>query len=346
MYDFSYRCAGFIGSNFILEWLKYSNEAIVNLDCLSYAGNIHNLDTIKSDPRHIFILGNICDNLLVDNLLKQYKPRAIIHFAAESHVDRSILDPGVFYKTNVFGTLNLIECTRRYYESLPSKDKDCFRFVHISTDEVYGSLSLKDAAFTEYSVYRPNSPYSSSKAASDHIIRAWGKTYNLPVLITHCSNNYGPYQFPEKLIPMIISRALKQDTIPIYGDGKNIRDWLYVTDHCSAIRCILEKGTVGSVYNIGGCNEKMNIEVVEVICDIMDKAVPLNHGSYRRFISFIKDRPGHDRRYAIDASRLKSDLGWSPSFTFDQGITQTVNWYLKNNDWLNLVTSGEYRKNN
>lgn len=336
--------AGFIGANFVLDWLAQSDETVINLDKLTYAGNLQNLDSVKDDPRHIFVHGDIGDDTLVPALLAQYQPRAIINFAAESHVDRSIHGPEDFIQTNIVGTFRLLESTRAYWSKLPETDKQQFRFLHVSTDEVYGSLAPTDPAFTEQNKYEPNSPYSASKAASDHLVRAYHHTYGLPVLTTNCSNNYGPYHFPEKLIPLIIHNALTGKALPIYGDGQQIRDWLYVKDHCTAIRRVLEAGQLGETYNVGGWNEKANIDVVHTLCDILDEEQPRGDGkSYREQITFVKDRPGHDRRYAIDASRLERELGWKPAETFETGIRKTVRWYLDNQDWVQNVTSGAYR---
>ncbi len=336
--------AGFIGANFVLDWLAQSDETVINLDKLTYAGNLQNLDSVKDDPRHIFVHGDIGDDTLVPALLAQYQPRAIINFAAESHVDRSIHGPEDFIQTNIVGTFRLLESTRAYWSKLPETDKQQFRFLHVSTDEVYGSLAPTDPAFTEQNKYEPNSPYSASKAASDHLVRAYHHTYGLPVLTTNCSNNYGPYHFPEKLIPLIIHNALTGKALPIYGDGQQIRDWLYVKDHCAAIRRVLEAGQLGETYNVGGWNEKANIDVVHTLCDILDEEQPRGDGkSYREQITFVKDRPGHDRRYAIDASRLERELGWKPAETFETGIRKTVRWYLDNQDWVQNVTSGAYR---
>ena len=337
--------AGFIGSNFVLDWLKESNEPVINLDALTYAGNLGNLQSIADDPRHIFVKGNICDKELVSSLLAQYKPRAIVHFAAESHVDRSIFGPNLFFQTNVMGTLNLLECAKDYYDRILSEqEKNSFRFLHVSTDEVYGSLTFDEPAFTEETPYRPNSPYSASKASSDHAVRAWFHTYGFPVLTTNCSNNYGPYQFQEKLIPLVISNALARKPLPIYGDGLNVRDWLYVGDHCSAIRCVLEKGKTGETYNVGGHNERNNITIVKTICAILDEIKPHPDGSYANLITFVKDRPGHDRRYAIDSTKLQTQLGWKPKECFESGIRKTVQWYLAHQEWVKNVQSGAYRE--
>jgi len=338
--------AGFIGGNFVLDWLKESNaEGIVNLDKLTYAGNLATLDSLKNDSRHLFIHGDIGDQALVTQLLKDHQPRAIVNFAAESHVDRSIHGPAEFIYTNILGTFNLLECARAYWSTLDETKKAAFRFHHVSTDEVYGSLSASDPAFTESNPYEPNSPYSASKAASDHLVRAWFHTYGFPVVTTNCSNNYGPYHFPEKLIPLIILNAINGKPLPIYGDGQQIRDWLYVGDHCSAIRVVLAKGKLGETYNIGGWNEKANIDVVKTVCSILDELKPRVDGkSYAEQISFVKDRPGHDRRYAIDANKIKCELGWMPKETFDSGIKKTVQWYLDNPVWIEGVVCGSYRE--
>lgn len=336
--------AGFIGANFVLDWLEQSNEPVVNLDLLTYAGNLENLKELEGDPRHQFVRGSIGDRNLVANLLADTKPRAVINFAAESHVDRSIHGPGEFIQTNIVGTFNLLESVRGYWNDLPEAEKAAFRFLHVSTDEVYGSLTKEDPPFSETNQYEPNSPYSASKAASDHLVRAWHHTYGLPVLTTNCSNNYGPYHFPEKLIPLCILNALNGKPLPIYGDGQQIRDWLYVKDHCSAIRRVLEAGQLGETYNVGGWNEKANLDVVNTLCAILDELKPRADGqSYATQITFVQDRPGHDRRYAIDARKLEKELGWKPQETFETGIRKTVQWYLDNQEWVNHVTSGEYR---
>ena len=338
--------AGFIGGNFVLDWLKEpSAEGIVNLDKLTYAGNLATLDSLKDDSRHIFVHGDISDKELVTKLLKEHQPKAIVNFAAESHVDRSIHGPAEFVQTNIVGTFNLLECARGYWNALDEGKKAAFRFHHVSTDEVYGSLSASDPAFTETNPYEPNSPYSASKAASDHLVRAWFHTYGFPVITTNCSNNYGPYHFPEKLIPLVILNAINGKPLPIYGDGQQIRDWLYVGDHCSAIREVLAKGKLGETYNIGGWNEKANIEVVKTICSILSELKPRVDGkSYAEQITFVADRPGHDRRYAIDASKINRELGWKPNETFDTGIKKTVQWYLDNPIWVEGVVSGSYRE--
>jgi len=335
--------AGFIGANFVLDWLDEVGEPVVNLDALTYAGNLESLERAAADSRHVFVQGDICDRPLVDRLLSQHQPRAIVHFAAESHVDRSIHGPGAFIQSNVGGTFTLLEAARTYWMSLESGRKSAFRFHHISTDEVYGSLGPTDAPFTEDHPYEPNSPYAASKAASDHLVRAWHHTYGLPVVTTNCSNNYGPYQFPEKLIPLVIVNALAGKPLPVYGDGRQVRDWLYVKDHCSSIRAVLERGRVGETYNVGGWNEKPNIEIVGTICALLDELRPDPAGSYRRLITHVADRPGHDRRYAIDARKLERELGWRPAETFETGIRKTVRWYLDNPAWVAHVQSGRYR---
>jgi len=336
--------AGFIGSNFVLDWLKESNEPVVNLDKLTYAGNLENLSSLQGDKRHIFVHGDMGDQALVVQLLDTHKPRAVLNFAAESHVDRSIHGPGDFIQTNVVGTFRLLEAVRAYWNGLPDEQKSAFRFLHVSTDEVYGTLSKDDPPFAEDNRYEPNSPYSASKAASDHLVRAWHHTYGLPVLTTNCSNNYGPYHFPEKLIPLMIVNALAGKPLPVYGDGMQIRDWLYVKDHCSAIRRVLEAGRLGETYNIGGWNEKPNIEIVRRICDLLDELRPKADGtSYTAQITHVTDRPGHDRRYAIDARKIESELGWKPAETFETGIRKTVQWYLDNAQWVEDVQKGIYR---
>jgi len=337
--------AGFIGSNFVMDWLAQSEEPVLNLDKLTYAGNLQNLASLKDNPRHIFVQGDIGDKKLVADLLKQHQPRAIINFAAESHVDRSISGPGDFIQTNIVGTFNLLEVTRGWWQNLSGQEKDSFRFLHVSTDEVYGSLAPDAPAFTEEHPYEPNSPYSASKAASDHLVRAYQHTYGLPTLTTNCSNNYGPYHFPEKLIPLMIVNALAGKPLPVYGDGMQIRDWLYVKDHCSAIRLVLETGKVGETYNIGGWNEKANIDIVKLICQQLDALQPRDDGqSYAALITFVKDRPGHDRRYAIDARKVERELGWKPEETFETGIVKTIRWYLDNGAWVENVQTGAYRE--
>jgi len=337
--------AGFIGSNFVLDWLAGSDESVVNLDKLTYAGNLQNLASVTANPKHIFMQGDIGDAALVSSLLATHNPRAILNFAAESHVDRSILGPGEFIQTNIVGTFNLLEAVRAYWGSLEADAKTNFRFLHVSTDEVYGSLSKTDPAFSETNRYEPNSPYSASKAASDHLVRAYHHTYGLPVLTTNCSNNYGPFHFPEKLIPLIIVNAQAGKPLPVYGDGQQIRDWLYVKDHCSAIRRVLEAGKPGETYNVGGWNEKPNLEIVHTVCALLDEMRPRADGKpYKEQITYVTDRPGHDRRYAIDASKIERELGWKPAETFDTGIRKTVQWYLDNPEWVANVQSGGYRE--
>lgn len=336
--------AGFIGSNYILDWLAESNERVINLDLLTYAGNLANLSALKNDKRYHFIQGDICNADLVNQLLKEYQPRAVIHFAAESHVDRSIAGPESFIQTNIIGTFRLLESVRSYWATLSSEIKGTFRFLHVSTDEVYGSLEADDPPFAETNSYKPNSPYSASKASSDHLVRAYYHTYGLPVLTTNCSNNYGPFQFPEKLIPLVIHNALAGKILPIYGDGQQIRDWLYVNDHCAAIRRVLEAGHVGETYNIGGLNEKTNLAIVHTLCDQLDQAAPkMNGESYRSQIKFVTDRVGHDRRYAIDATKIQQHLNWSPSIRFEEGIKRTVDWYLNNATWVQNISNNNYR---
>jgi dTDP-glucose 4,6-dehydratase len=335
--------AGFIGANFVLDWLAAHNEPVVNLDALTYAGNLENLSSLQGDARHVFVRGDITDRACVDGLLTTHRPRAIVHFAAESHVDRSILGPEAFLRTNIHGTFVLLEAARQYWSGLQGGERDAFRFLHVSTDEVYGSLDATAPAFTETHPHEPNSPYSASKAASDHLVRAWHHTYGLPVLTTNCSNNYGPYQFPEKLIPLVITRALRGEPLPVYGDGLNVRDWLYVGDHCTAIRRVLEGGRLGETYNIGGWNEKTNIDIVRGICRLLDEMRPDPAGPRERLITFVKDRPGHDRRYAIDARKVANELGWRPTETFETGIRRTVRWYLDHAAWVEGVTSGRYQ---
>jgi dTDP-glucose 4,6-dehydratase len=337
--------AGFIGSNFVLDWLEKAGEAVVNVDKLTYAGNRENLASLEGDDRHVFVRGDIGDADLVAQLLATHRPRAVVNFAAESHVDRSIVGPEAFIQTNIVGTFRLLEAVRHHWMQLPEPGRCAFRFVHVSTDEVYGSLAPTDPAFTEEHRYEPNSPYSASKAASDHLVRAYHHTYGLPVLTTNCSNNYGPFHFPEKLIPLMIVNALAGRGLPVYGDGMQVRDWLYVRDHCSAIRRVLEAGRPGEVYNIGGHNEKPNIEIVKTICALLDELRPRADGQpYAGQIAYVKDRPGHDRRYAIDAGKIERELGWTPAETFDTGIRKTVQWYLDNADWVARVQSGAYRE--
>ncbi|THJ34835.1 dTDP-glucose 4,6-dehydratase [Lampropedia aestuarii] len=336
--------AGFIGANFVLDWIAQVGEPVVTLDKLTYAGNRANLAALEGDGRHTFLQGDITDGALLEQLLAQHQPRAIVHFAAESHVDRSIHGPEDFIQTNVIGTFRLLEAARSYWNGLQDQAKAAFRFLHVSTDEVYGSLAPEAPAFTEQHAYEPNSPYSASKAASDHLVRAWFHTYGLPVLTTNCSNNYGPLHFPEKLIPLVITNALAGKPLPIYGDGQQIRDWLFVKDHCSGIRRVLEAGQLGETYNIGGHNEMANIDIVKRICALLDELRPRADGQgYATQITFVKDRPGHDRRYAIDASRMQNELGWQPAETFDSGIRKTVQWYLDNAAWVENVQSGAYR---
>ena len=335
--------AGFIGSNFVLQWLAAEDEPVVNLDKLTYAGNLRNLDSLRGDARHVFVQGDIDDPELVAQLLREHQPRAVINFAAESHVDRSILGPAEFVRTNIHGTFNMLEAVRAYWGALAGEAKQRFRFLQISTDEVYGSLGANDAPFHETTPYAPNSPYAASKAAADHMVRAYHHTYGLPTLTTNCSNNYGPFQFPEKLIPLVILNALAGKPIPVYGDGLNVRDWLFVDDHCSGIRQVLEAGRPGEVYNIGGNSEKNNLEVVGTLCSALDALRPAAK-PYASLITFVKDRPGHDRRYAIDAGKLRSELGWQPAESFESGMRKTVAWYLANQEWTASVTSGDYQK--
>ncbi len=338
--------AGFIGSNFVLDWrAAHPGEAVLNLDALTYAGNRENLASLAGDAGHVFVHGDITDRALVDRLLAEHQPRAIVHFAAESHVDRSIHGPGAFVKTNIEGTYTLLEAARAHWSALGEVAKAAFRFLHVSTDEVYGSLGPQDAPFTETHPYEPNSPYSASKAASDHLVRAWHHTYGLPVLTTNCSNNYGPFHFPEKLIPLMIVNALAGKPLPVYGDGLQVRDWLYVKDHCSAIRAVLAGGRLGETYNVGGWNEKPNLDIVHTVCALLDELQPRADGqSYRSQITHVKDRPGHDRRYAIDARKVERELGWRPAETFETGIRKTVQWYLHNPQWVQRVQSGAYRE--
>ncbi|HBO8103068.1 TPA: dTDP-glucose 4,6-dehydratase [Pseudomonas aeruginosa] len=337
--------AGFIGSNFVLDWLAQSDEPVINLDKLTYAGNLENLASLDGDARHLFVQGDIGDSALVAKLLADHQPRAILNFAAESHVDRSIHGPEDFIETNIVGTFRLLEAVRAYWNALEPQAQQAFRFLHVSTDEVYGSLGKAEPAFTEKHQYEPNSPYSASKAASDHLVRAYHHTYGLPVLTTNCSNNYGPYHFPEKLIPLMIVNALAGKPLPVYGDGQQIRDWLYVKDHCSAIRRVLEAGVLGETYNVGGWNEKPNLEIVRTVCALLDELRPRADGQpYQQQIAYVTDRPGHDRRYAIDATKLATELGWKPAETFETGIRKTVQWYLDNQTWVNNVLSGDYRQ--
>ena len=337
--------AGFIGSNFVLDWIATEQTPVVNLDKLTYAGNLANLAALKDDPRHIFVKGDICDRALVARLLAQHRPSAIVHFAAESHVDRSIRGPDDFVQTNVIGTFSLLEEARAYWTGLAEPDKSRFRLLHVSTDEVYGSLRPDDPPFTEATPYSPNSPYAASKAASDHLVRAHHHTYGLPTLTTNCSNNYGPYQFPEKLIPLLVLNAVQGKPLPVYGDGLNVRDWLYVADHCEAVRLVLRGGQPGETYNIGGGSERTNLEVVRAVCAILDELHPNPRLSrHSSLITFVKDRPGHDRRYAIDAAHLRRQLGWMPRLTFEAGLRETIRWYLDRSEWVRNVTSGAYRE--
>ncbi len=336
--------AGFIGSNFVNVWVKQGLGKVINVDKLTYAGNLENLSGIQGNEDHVFVQADIGDSKVIAELLKEHEPKAILNFAAESHVDRSIHAPGEFIQTNIVGTFNLLEEVRTYWNGLNEREQGDFRFLQVSTDEVYGSLTADDPAFKETNPYEPNSPYSASKAASDHLVRAYHHTYGMPMLTTNCSNNYGPYHFPEKLIPLIIHNALNGKDLPIYGDGSNVRDWLYVEDHCSAIRCVLETGQVGETYNIGGWNEMSNLEVVYTLCDMLDLQRPKDAGSYRDQITYVTDRPGHDQRYAIDATKIERELGWKPAETFKTGIEKTVAWYLENQSWVENVTSGEYQK--
>ncbi|MDN7182308.1 dTDP-glucose 4,6-dehydratase [Caballeronia sp. SEWSISQ10-4 2] len=335
--------AGFIGANFILDWLRTSDEPVLNVDKLTYAGNLQTLLPLRDNPRHVFSQVDICDRTALDGLMKRHAPRAVLHFAAESHVDRSIHGPADFVQTNLVGTFTLLEAVRSYLHTLSEASKTRFRFLHISTDEVYGSLSATDSQFSETTPYAPNSPYAATKAGSDHLVRAYHHTYGLQTLTTNCSNNYGPCQFPEKLIPLMIANALAGKPLPVYGDGQNVRDWLYVGDHCSAIREVLQRGKPGETYNVGGWNEKKNLDVVHTLCDLLDRLKPKVSGSYRSQIISVKDRPGHDRRYAIDARKLERELGWRPTETFETGLTRTVQWYLENQAWSDEVASGEYR---
>jgi dTDP-glucose 4,6-dehydratase len=337
--------AGFIGSNFVLAWMKGSSAAVVNLDLLTYAGNAANLASVEADPRYTFVHGDICDAELVRSLLRKHCPRAIVHFAAESHVDRSIVSPEAFIRTNVMGTFTLLEQARTYWSELDESERAGFRFLHVSTDEVYGTLGPNDPAFSETTAYAPNSPYAASKAGSDHLARAYFHTYGLPVLTTNCSNNYGPFQFPEKLIPLMILNALEGKPLPVYGDGKNVRDWLFVEDHCAAVRTVLRNGIPGETYNVGGNSERANIDVVGMICDLVDEMRPqAGAAARRRLITYVQDRPGHDRRYAIDASKITRELNWKPAEQFESGLRKTVRWYLENDEWVNSVRTGAYRE--
>jgi dTDP-glucose 4,6-dehydratase len=336
--------AGFIGSNFVMQWLQTTDSAVVNLDLLTYAGNRGNLVSVAQNSHHVFVQGDICDAELVASLLQKHRPRAVVHFAAESHVDRSIISPDAFLRTNIQGTFVLLDQSKKYWSNLSDTDRAKFRFLHVSTDEVYGSLGKDDPAFCETTAYAPNSPYAASKAASDHLARAYQHTFGLPTLTTNCSNNYGPLQFPEKLIPLMVLNALEGKPLPVYGDGKNVRDWLYVADHCSAIRRVLSHGTIGETYNIGGNSERANIDVVTTICDLVDEMRPDSSASSRRqLITYVEDRPGHDRRYAIDASKISRDLGWKPAEQFESGLRKTVRWYLENSAWIENVRTGAYR---
>ncbi len=334
--------AGFIGSNFVIHWIGHLHSQVVNLDALTYAGNPHNLDALQGNPAHIFVHGDITDAGLLADLLGHFRPRAVVHFAAESHVDRSIHAPEEFIRTNILGTFQLLHASREYWKRLPAAESEAFRFLHVSTDEVYGSLQPQDPAFTELTAYAPNSPYSASKAGSDHLVRAYHHTYGLPTLITNCSNNYGPRQFPENLIPLMIINAVKNKPLPIYGDGLNVRDWLYVEDHCQAIRAVLARGRPGETYNVGGRSEKTNLAVVNTICSILDEERP--GPDYRSLITYVSDRPGHDRRYAIDSRKIERELSWRPSESFETGMNKTVRWYLENMDWVSNVTSGAYQQ--
>jgi dTDP-glucose 4,6-dehydratase len=337
--------AGFIGSNFVLDWIDQVGEPVVNVDALTYAGNLGNLARLQGDQRHTFVRGDICDRALIDSLLTAHRPRALLHFAAESHVDRSILGPEAFVRTNIQGTFTLLEAARAYWNDLQESERSAFRFLHVSTDEVYGSLGADDAPFCETTPYAPNSPYSASKAGSDHLVRAYHHTYGLPTLTTNCSNNYGPYQFPEKLIPLMILNAMAGKPLPVYGDGKNVRDWLYVGDHCAGIREVLANGRIGETYNIGGRSEKTNLEVVHTLCAVLDELKPrADNAAYVSQVAHVKDRPGHDRRYAIDARKIESELGWQPIETFESGLRKTVHWYLDQTDWVTDVTSGQYQR--
>jgi len=333
---------GFIGSNFVLDWLANEDSPVVNVDALTYAGNPENLAQVADDPRYTFVHGDICDAELLERIFREHRPRAVVHFAAESHVDRSILGPDAFLKTNIDGTFQLLKAARKFYETLTGEERESFRFLHVSTDEVYGTLEPDDPAFSETTPYAPNSPYAASKASSDMLVRAWHHTYKLPTLVTNCSNNYGPFQFPEKLLPLTISNALAGKTLPVYGDGQQVRDWLYVVDHCTAIRTVLRKGQLGETYNVGGNNQRANLDVVRTICALLDELKP-GARPYAEQIKFVQDRPGHDRRYAIDARKISGELGWTPAETFETGLRKTVEWYLANSAWVNDVTSGAYQ---
>ncbi len=333
--------SGFIGSNFVLQWMKEETASLINLDLLTYAGNLENLASVANLAAYRFVQADICDGARVRALLEEHRPRAVVHFAAESHVDRSIVDPGVFLQTNVFGTYQLLEAARQYWQQLAAQDMTSFRFLHVSTDEVYGSLEPYDAPFSEQSPYAPNSPYAASKASSDHLVRAYHHTYGLPVLTTNCSNNYGPFQFPEKLIPLMILNALSEQPLPVYGDGGNVRDWLFVEEHCSALRSVLAAGHVGEVYNIGGASERTNLQVVTAICDLLDEVAPVAH-SRRKLITYVPDRPGHDRRYAVDTRKIQHEIGWQPAITFEEGLRRTIAWYLEHLDWVSHVRTGAY----
>ena len=333
---------GFIGSNFVLDWLVHESAPVVNLDALTYAGNPANLASVTNDPRYTFVHGNICDAELLDKIFREHRPRAVVHFAAESHVDRSILGPDAFLQTNVDGTFRLLQAAKKFYETLTGEERESFRFLHVSTDEVYGTLEPNDPAFSETTPFAPNSPYAASKASSDMLVRAWTHTYKLPTLVTNCSNNYGPFQFPEKLIPLTISNALAGKALPVYGDGQQVRDWLYVVDHCTAIRTVLRKGRLGETYNVGGNNQRANLDVVRTICALLDELSP-GARPYAEQIKFVQDRPGHDRRYAIDARKISGELGWTPAETFETGLRKTVEWYLANAAWVKDVTSGAYQ---
>ncbi|QHS52967.1 dTDP-glucose 4,6-dehydratase [Edaphobacter sp. 12200R-103] len=336
--------AGFIGSNFVLEWFAAGNGPVINLDKLTYAGNPENLASIANLPGYTFVRGDICDAEMLKNLLERYRPRAIVHFAAESHVDRSILGPEAFLRTNIDGTFTLLRAAKVYLESLDENDRADFRFLHVSTDEVYGTLAPEDPAFHEQTPYAPNSPYAASKAASDHLVRAWVHTYNLPAIITNCSNNYGPYQFPEKLIPLMIANARRGKPLPVYGDGQQVRDWLYVADHCRALMSVLERGRIGETYNVGGCNQRTNLEVVTTLCTLLDELLPESEfRPHKQLLTYVADRPGHDRRYAINAEKLQRELDWSPQESFETGLRKTVEWYLANTEWVDRITSGAYQ---